>query len=164
MHISHIIHDCDIKHTCFNFYVILSPSDPTLTVENVLGVMEKVTDGRAEKIWRRLIGSTVLKDISSKCSTERELVNVCADIYVNCDPDSSWEGVALGLHHEGETAAVEEVQSYLNPRGRFSQWVWFVVEIYLYSKVHVISPVPRLQEKGKKHPGAYCMHMCQHSP
>jgi hypothetical protein len=89
--------------------------------------MEKVTDGRAEEVWGRLIGSTVLEDISSKCSTERELVNTCADIYVNCKADSSWEEVALALHREVETAAVEEVRSYLNPRGRFSQWVWFVM-------------------------------------
>jgi hypothetical protein len=98
--------------------------DPTLTVENVLVVMEKVTDGR---IWRRLIRSAILEDISSKCSTERELVNTCADIYVNCKPESSWKEVSLALHREGETAAVEEVRSYLNPTGRFSQWVWFVV-------------------------------------
>ena len=100
------------------------PPDPTLTVENLLGVMEKVTDGRAKEVWGEL---TMLEDISSKCSTERELVNTCADIYVNCAPDSSWEKVARRLYHKGETAAVEEVQSYLSPRGRFSQWVWRVV-------------------------------------
>jgi hypothetical protein len=104
-----------------------TPLDPTLTFENVLGMMEKVTDGRAEEVWRRLIRSNVLEDISSKCSTERELVNTCADIYVNCYPDSSWERFALTLHRVGNTAAVEEVRSYLNPRGRLSQWVWFVM-------------------------------------
>ena len=103
------------------------PSDPTLTVENLLRVMEKVTDGRAEEVWGKLIDSTILEDISSKCSTERELVNTCTDIYVKCKPDSSWEQVASGLYREGETAAVEEVRSYLSPRGRFPQWVWFVV-------------------------------------
>ena len=106
-----------------------TPPDPTLTVENLLGVMEKVTDGSAEKIWRRWIQDSTckLEDIKSKSSTQRELVNTCADIYVNCCPDPSWEDVALGLYREEETAAVEEVRSYLNPRGRFSQWVWFVV-------------------------------------
>ena len=104
-----------------------TPPDPTLTVENLLGVMEKVTDGRAEEAWRELIGDSRLKDIKSKCSTEKELVNTCADIYVNSCPYSSWEHVADRLYCEEETAAVEEVRSYLNPRGRFSQWVWFVV-------------------------------------
>ena len=107
-------------------YFCPSP-DPTLTVENLLGVMEKVTDGRAKEVWRELIDGDVLEDISSKCSTERELVSTLVDIYVNCNPDSSWEEVASRLYHKGETAAVEEVRSYLSPRGRFSQWVWFVV-------------------------------------
>ena len=115
------------KIICCIYVYNYSPSDPTLTVENILGVMKKVTDGRAEEVWGRLIGSTRLDDISSKCSTERELVNTCADIYVNCNPDSSWEEIACRLYRDGETAAVEEAQSYLNPRGRFSQWVWFVV-------------------------------------
>ena len=101
--------------------------DSTLTVDNVLGVMEKVTDGRAEEVWRRLIREGILRDISSRCSTERELMHTCADIYVNCHLDSNWEEIALRLYHKEETAAVEEVRSYLNPRGRFSQWVWFVV-------------------------------------
>ena len=89
--------------------------------------MEKVTDGRAKEVWRELIDGTILVDISSKYSTERELVSTCVDIYVNCIPDSSWEEVASRLYREGETAAVEEVRSYLSPRGRFSQWVWCVV-------------------------------------
>ena len=46
----------------------LSLPDPTLTVENLLGVMEKVPDGRAEEVWERLINDYMLKDVSSKCS------------------------------------------------------------------------------------------------
>ena len=104
-----------------------TPPDPTWTTENVIGVMEKVTDGGAMAVWSGLIGMHVLEDINSKCSTERELVHTCADILVNCDSISSWEQVALILYITHETAAVEEVRSYLSPRGRFSQWVWFVV-------------------------------------
>ena len=127
-------HCCIIMWYKFNFCVVvfLIYPDPSLTVEAVLGVMEKVTDGRAEEVWRRLfwrniiLGDDLFEDISSKCSTKRELMHTCADIYVNCDPDSSWEWIACRLYHCEETAAVEEVQSYLNPRGRFSRWVWFV--------------------------------------
>ena len=103
------------------------PPDPTVTVDNVLGVMEKVTGSRAEEVWGYWFSAREFNDISSKCSTERELMHTCAEIYVNCCPDSSWEEFAFGLYREEETAAVEEVRSYLNPRGRFSQWVWFVV-------------------------------------
>ena len=101
--------------------------DSTLTVDNVLGVMEKVTDCRAEEVWGWWTNEDLLKDVSSKCSTERELMHTCADIYVNCHPDSSWDDVASELYRKEETAAVEEVRSYLNPRGIFSQWVWFMV-------------------------------------
>ena len=115
-----------MKLTVFNACTC-TPPDPTLTVETVLSVMEKVTDGRAEEVWRRLLSRNMFEDISSMCSTERELMHTCADIYVNCYPDSSWEQIACRLYYEEETAAVEEVRSYLNPRGRFCQWVWFVI-------------------------------------
>ena len=115
-----------MKLTVFNA-CICTPPDPTLTVETVLSVMEKVTDSSAEEVWRYFIGGNTLEDIKSKCSTERELMHTCADNYVNCDPDSSWEQIASGLYRKEETAAVEEVRSYLNPRGRFSKWVWFVI-------------------------------------
>ena len=97
-----------------------TPPDPTWTTENVIGVMEKMTDGGAMEVWSWLIGEDLLEDINSKCSTERELVHTCADILVNCNPDSSWKRVAHILYITQETAAVEEVQSYLSPRGRFS--------------------------------------------
>ena len=112
---------------CFLIY-----PDPSLTVETILGVMEKVTDGMAKEIWRTLflhnitLGDDLFEDISSKCSTERELMHTYADIYVNCHPDSSWDNLALVLYVCEETAAVEEVRSYLNPRGKFYQWVWFI--------------------------------------
>ena len=69
-------------------------------------------------VWNHWFGINLLDDINSKCSTERELIHACTDIYVNCNPDSSWEDLAHRLYHKEETTAVEEVRSYLNPRGR----------------------------------------------
>ena len=125
-----------MKLTVFSA-IICTPPDPTLTVETVLSVMEKVTDGRAKKVWLWLIGGDLVEDISSKCSTQKELMHTCTDIYINCDPDSSWERIARTLYLEEETAAVEEVRSYLNPRGRFCQWVWFVIWSSWVLYVHV---------------------------
>ena len=79
--------------------------------------MEKVTVGKAKDVWRRMIEDSLLKDISSKCSTEKELMQACADIYINYNPDSSWKDIASGLYLEEQTAAVKEVRSYLNPKG-----------------------------------------------
>ena len=107
---------------------MLHSPDPTLTVENVVGVMEKVTDDGRGKVWSRLISGNLLTDINNKCSNEKEILYMTSDVYVNCCVDSSWERLAHRLYYELKTAAVEEVQSYLNPRGRLLQWVWFVVK------------------------------------
>ena len=40
-----------------------------------------------------------------------------AELYVNCNPCSSWERFARSLYHHHQVAAVEEVRSYLPPRG-----------------------------------------------
>ena len=120
------------KHCCISliicgtnsisvFIFFLIYPDPSLTVETVLRVMEKVTNSSAEEVWRGFFVSNTWNDIKSKCSTERELLHTCADIFVNCRPDSSWEDLARVLYCEEETAAVEEVRSYLNPRGWFCQ-------------------------------------------
>ena len=80
--------------------------------------MEKVTaDGRG-KVWSQLIGNDLFDDITSKCSNEKEILHMTSDTYVNCCVDSSWEHLARRLYKELETAAVEEVRSYLNPRGK----------------------------------------------
>ena len=105
-------------------WCVLNSLDPTLTVDNVIGVMEKVTDGGRRKVWRECLGGNLFVDIKSKCSSEKELLHTCSDIYINCHLESSWEHLARGLYLEVEAAAVEEVRSYLNPRGRLFQWVW----------------------------------------
>ena len=107
---------------------MLHSPDPTLTVENVVGVMEKVTDDGRVNVRSRLISSDWFKDITSKYSNEKEILHMSSDVYVNCRHDSSWEYLARVLYYELEIAAVEEVRSYLNPRGKLLQWVWFVVK------------------------------------
>ena len=107
---------------------MLHSPDPTLTVENVVGVMEKVTDNGRVNVWSWLIGGNLFKDITSKCSNEKEILHMHSDVYVNCCVDSNWKDLACVLYDELETAAVEEVRSYLNPKGRLLQWVWSVVK------------------------------------
>ena len=41
---------------------MLRSPDPTLTVENVVGVMEKVTDDGRVNVWRQLIGNDSFND------------------------------------------------------------------------------------------------------
>ena len=91
--------------------------DPTLTTESVRRVMEKVTDGRQMEIWQWFFVEDTLETVKRKCSTDKELLHACSDIYVHCAPDSSWEDLACGLYYMEETAATEELRCYLNPKG-----------------------------------------------
>ena len=109
-------------------HCVLHSPDPTLTVENVVGVMEKVTTVGRGKVLSKLLGVDLVTDISSKCSNEKEMLLMNSDVYVNYFVDSSWEELARVLYKELETAAVEEVRSYLNPRGRLLQLVGVVCD------------------------------------
>ena len=84
----------------------LFPPDPTLTVENVGQVMEKVEPKVKMQVWKSL------EVIQEKYSTDSEKETTYVDIYVNCHPYSSWEEVAKELYQHQQVAAVDEVRSY----------------------------------------------------
>ena len=107
----------------------LFPPDPTLTVDNVSHIMEKVEPKERLRVLEEMTGHIVLERIiirsdilnvfqsSEKCSTDLEKEAAAVDIYVNCHPSASWEHLASSLYHHHQVAAVEEVRSYLPPRG-----------------------------------------------
>ena len=82
---------------------------------------------RGHLAWK-LVPEPLLEEIYQKYSNEEQKLHACADYYVNWGVHSSWEDLALVLYLKEETTAVEEVRSYLNPRGGLLQWVWSVVE------------------------------------
>ena len=93
----------------------LFPPDPTLTVDNVSRVMKKVTGELRPQIWGYLspaIGRVIRGEgyLSEKDPTY-------ADLYANCKSNSSWDDLARSLYGYHQVAAVEEVRSYLPPRG-----------------------------------------------
>ena len=93
----------------------LFPPDPTLTVDNVSHVMEKVKGELRPQIWEDLsptIGNMIKAE---KYSSEKD--PTYADLYANCKSNSSWEDLARRLYRHQQVAAVEEVRSYLPPRG-----------------------------------------------
>ena len=77
---------------------MLHSPDHTLTVENVVGVMEKVTDDGRVNVLSWLIGGDLFKDINSKCSNEKEILHMTSDTYVNCYVHSSWEHLACEMY------------------------------------------------------------------
>ena len=92
-------------------------SDPTLTVDNVSHVMEKVEPKVKQQVWVDACGAPMEKKKMEEVyilGKEGE----CADLYVNYNPYSSWEYLAGSLYRHHQVAAVKEVRSYLPPRGQ----------------------------------------------
>ena len=95
----------------------LSP-DPTLTVGNVTRAMEKVTVDKRRKAWEEVLSWRVVEEIYSSHSSEEEKLHSCADIYVTCNPHSSWEELVQKLYYNcGEMAAAKEAKAFLQQKG-----------------------------------------------
>ena len=98
----------------------LFPPDPTLTVDNVSHIMEKVEPKERQQVLKGVI---IIQNIferiqsSGNYSTTLEVETAAVDIYVNCDPWASWEHLAWSLYCHHQVAAVEKVRSYLPLRG-----------------------------------------------
>ena len=94
--------------------------DPTLTVENVVGVMEKVAVERRKEVWSRqgIIPDPQLGEIYQKYSTEEQRIHACADIYVNCRPDSSWTHLHKGLYWGKEMTAAKKAKTFIPQTGK----------------------------------------------
>ena len=97
----------------------LTPSEPTLTVENVAGVMEKVAVERRKEVWSGgdIVPYPQLKEIYQKYFTEEQRMHACADIYVNCHPDSSWTHLCRRLYGENEMTAAKKAKTFIPQTG-----------------------------------------------
>ena len=91
------------------------PPDPTLTVDNISRVMEKVKGELRPWIWEDL--SLAIWRVIQGEGYSSEKDPTYADLYANCKSNSSWKHLAEILYRHHQVAAVEEVRSYLPPRG-----------------------------------------------
>ena len=100
-------------------------TDPTLTVESLVGVMKKMSsdEERRREVWGRVLDldgdtpSSYLYEVYSKYTTAEEKTHALADVYVNSRPDSSWQHLVLILYDESELAAAKEAESFLQQNG-----------------------------------------------
>ena len=90
--------------------------DPTLTVDNVNHIMEKVEPKVKMLVWNDVLKHRLIQTLSGEEFSFKE--EECADIYINCSHLASWEWLARSLYHHHQVAAIEEVRSYLPPRGQ----------------------------------------------
>ena len=96
-----------------------SPPEPTLTVENVVGVMEKVAVERRKEVWsgEDIVPYPQLVEIYQKYSTEEQRIHACADIYANCYPHSSWTHLCRGLYGENEMTVAKKAKTFIPQTG-----------------------------------------------
>jgi hypothetical protein len=77
--------------------------------------MEKVEPKEKMQVWNSVLEHVVIEAVSGEKFSFKE--EECADIYVNCYHSASWERLARSLYRHHQVAAIEEVRSYLPPRG-----------------------------------------------
>ena len=113
----------------------LFPPDPTLTVDNISRIMEKVEPKMKMEVWNSVLQHNMIKlnmSLSGKKFSFKE--EECADIYVNCCHSASWKDLARSLYEHHQMAAVKEVRSYLPPRGEPH---FGVLQCFNFTCVHV---------------------------
>jgi hypothetical protein len=78
--------------------------------------MEKVEPKVKAQVWEDACGTEMEEEkMKELCVSGKE--DECADLYVNYNLYSSWEWLARSLNRHHQMAAIEEVRSYLPPRG-----------------------------------------------
>ena len=97
----------------------VSPTDPTLTVENVRDVMTEVENWKNVGIALGVPGSK-LRELNRQSSTEREKCLVLGEYWVNTDPDASWEELSRVLYQKGQERALAVTKQYLQQQGMFN--------------------------------------------
>ena len=93
----------------------VSPSDPTLTVENVTEVMGKVGDWERVGEWLDVPYSK-LQEIKQLSTSDREKSQSLGRYWVTNAPGASWERLGHALYYKGEETAAAMVKQYL-PKG-----------------------------------------------
>ena len=100
-------------------------TDPTLTVDNLVGVMKEVSSDKERRrvVWTGLLEyrtpDSYVDEVCTKY-TGVEATHTLADVYVNRRPESSWQHLLQTLYREGEVAAAKEAKSFLPKSG-----VWY---------------------------------------
>ena len=94
------------------------PPDPTMTVDGVTQVFNKIKGDKA-KVMRSEFGlhipSPLVDEIMERSySTESEKNRAFADVYINIQPNSSWEHLTHGMYWEEEFASARESKSFIS--------------------------------------------------
>ena len=94
-------------------------TDASLTIDNLIKVMELVSADRFMKVWEELdVPESVVTMISGHLSTTKEKTRACVDLYLNCHPDvASWEDITSILFNCCEMSAAKESKGFCPQNG-----------------------------------------------
>ena len=98
----------------------LTFTEPSLTADKLVGVMELVTPSEVARrmVWRKVLrwGWSTPESYLDEVYTKKP--SDLADVYINSHPQSSWDHVVKSLYASGEIAAAKKAESYLEQNGR----------------------------------------------
>ena len=102
------------------------PPDPTITVDNVTQVFNKIEGDKSEVMGVHNIGipKSVIEEIERRSSTDREKNKAYANYCVNCHPDTSWEDLTGVLYWKNELAAARESKSFMST-GKYCHYITY---------------------------------------
>ena len=117
--------NCNVQSkidTCMYLKFLCCISDQTLTVSNLVKIMETVKSFRRREVWGRLLEwyksvPSYLNEVYVTPTIEMEMLNTLADVYVNIRPESSWQHLVKILYVDCELKASKEAKSFLVPYG-----------------------------------------------
>ena len=93
----------------------VSPSDPTLTVDNVMEMVGEVGDREWVWVWLDVPQFKQTK-LMQQSSTDEEKTRAVSQYWINSSPDATWKGLTMALYDNGEERAAEMAKQYL-PKG-----------------------------------------------
>ena len=80
---------------------------------------ENVAVDKRKEVWSKcgMILEPQLEEIYQKYSTEEQRMHACADIYVNCNPESLWTDLCRRLFNMNEMSAARKATTFIPRTG-----------------------------------------------
>ena len=88
--------------------------DPTLTVDNVTKVINKIEGGMVVVMRRLGVPESLMGEIDKTYSTDSGKSHAYADYYVHIHPDGSWEHLTTTVYDVEEFTAARESKSFMS--------------------------------------------------
>ena len=95
-------------------YTYLCSPDPTLTVDDVTKVMDKIEGDKLEVMRRLGMPESLWEEIKRRYFTDSEKSRACADYYVHVHPNASWRHLNTKTLYGKRFTAARESKSFMS--------------------------------------------------